>query len=492
MGIFAMINFPIVLEDSLDSPLYKQLATALRKAISDGKLAAGQMMPSTRELSARLGISRFTVIQSFDLLTSQGYLQTGRGSGTYVSRQPPGGCSADHQSTTEQPLVASQADSADLRLSGFARRVMHQENVTLFSALNYGAPADEHLPLKSWRQLTLKQMRSGTIEHFSDPLGYRPLRESIAGYLNRARSVSCSPDQVVVFSGPSSSFDFIARLLIDEGDSVAMENPGFRHGRRLFQAHGARVHDVEVDEDGIRVDKLTDINRALRLVYVTPSHQDPTGFVLSLPRRLDLLEWARRSGALILEDDFDKEYRYATRPVPALQALDKNDCVIYVSSFWRVLFPIVRTSFAVFPDRLMDSVLRLRGMLEREVPVMEQRILSEFIEEGRLERHIKRMRSVYAVRRLALIRSLVRRFGRKVWLHKESSGLHLMVRFNIDLDDEEILARAEGSALPIVSTAAFYSGEGRKGEFIIPFGHLDAEHIENSVGELFNRLNTQN
>lgn len=480
-----MVDFPIILEDRPDVPLYQQLCDALRKGIIAGHLKPGQAMPSSRTLSSKLGISRFTVTRSFELLLSQGYLESAQGAGTYVSKNLPGNLPEDLHvgSFEEEP-------AHDLDLSDFTYRVLKEENVWLPGELNYAAPAIEHLPYKQWRQLMLKNLREPEeiLGHVNHPLGQENLRTAIAGYLSRSRSVNCQPDQVVIFAGPMASIDFIARVLINEGDVVAAENPGFRHARRMFAAHGAKVVPVPVDEEGLKVSELDEIEQKPKLICVTPSHHDPTGVVLSSARRIDLLEWAKRNGSIIVEDDFDHEYRYASRPVPALQALDKAGNVIYTASLWRVIFPLARITFAVFPQRLMNTVLRIREMLERDVPTLEQNTLAELINEGVLERHIRSMKPVYGSRRQALIEALVKNFGAKVWMFRESAGMHVLVRFRANVEDQTIIDAAQKVDFPLVSTAAYYIENPIKNEFIVPFGHLKEADIADGISRLAQEL----
>ncbi|HEY9783789.1 MAG TPA: aminotransferase class I/II-fold pyridoxal phosphate-dependent enzyme, partial [Candidatus Obscuribacterales bacterium] len=293
------MDFVLQLASDNNAPVYKQVSDALRQAILSGRLKPGEKLPSTRDLADSISVSRFTVIRSYEELVSQGYIQTTSGSGTYVNREIPK-LLEDFKDDGSQADVA--AGATDVELSSYGKRVLHSEeiepaNVELFAELNYGAPTMEQIPLNRWKEMLYKAMRFqdlSMVAYTSDPFGYYPLREAIAGYLIRSRSVRCSADRIVIFSGAQAGLDLMGRILIDEGDVVALENPGFPGARRSMLSHQAELVAVDVDENGFSVETLKRIDRPVRAVYVTPSHHDPTGVVLSLPRRLDLLRWADR------------------------------------------------------------------------------------------------------------------------------------------------------------------------------------------------------
>ncbi|HEY9784906.1 MAG TPA: PLP-dependent aminotransferase family protein [Candidatus Obscuribacterales bacterium] len=486
------MDIALTLEYKPGVPLYRQLAEALKECILSGRLKPGEFLPSTRDMAKMLGASRVTVVRSYEELVSQGFLIAATGRGTCVARRLP----EEAQRVAMQMHVHHDLlPERKLVLSKFGKRLMQQGCVRSGSAdlpeLNYGAPPSEHLPVTKWREMLLRYSR-GVNDHAEvfedeDPMGYRPLRDAIASYLSRARGVKCRAEQVAVFSGAQHALNLIARLLIDEGDSVVVENPGFPQAREQFALNGAEVIPVAVDECGLQVNELRELNDC-KAAYVTPSHQDPTGAVLPLERRTDLLRWARKTGAFIIEDDFDSEYRYGGKAVPALQGLDESESVIYLSTFWKVLFPLLPVGYLVVPHCLIPCVARAKLLTERTFPLLEQLALTDFIQEGHLERHIRRSRDVYAKRRQALIFALTTNFGKALFISKESAGMHVLVRFATTLSDDELLACAVKAEVPMVSTSDYYVDGERQGEFMIGFAAVDGEIIAEKVAALANLI----
>jgi GntR family transcriptional regulator/MocR family aminotransferase len=487
LEIAPMVDIPIVLDSASDKPIYLQLYEALRQAIADGQLKSGEPFPSTRDLSRKLGVSRHTVLKATELLVGHGYLESNNQTLKIIR-------SEDHQSQfVESPKVVTELPPN--ALSHFGHRVVDGRGPKLAAELNFGASPFEELPVDQWRKILLKHLRDGfnpiEFELVGDRLGYMPLREAIASYLNRFRSLRCHPDNVVIFSGPSSALDFVARLMIDPGDKVILENPGFQIARRIFIANGAEVVPIPVDSEGLIIDKLQDVDPGAKLIYLTPAHHDPTGAVLTMERRKALIEWSKRTGSFIVEDGFDSEYWYKMRPLPAIQGLDDNDCVIYLSSFWRALFPVSRVGFAIFPDRWMPIVQELKSMLEREVPVLEQKVITDFLLEGYMERHLRRSHRLYAHRRQEMIISLTKQFGSKVSMGKESGGMNLLIELNVDATEEEILAAARNAKLPLLSTREYYILDPVPKQFLLPFAHLDDEQILNAAKDFAAHLQPQ-
>jgi GntR family transcriptional regulator / MocR family aminotransferase len=468
-----MVDIPIVLDSTSEKPIYVQLYEALRHAISQGQLRAGEAFPSTRDLSRKLGVSRHTVLKATELLVGHGYLESNNQMLRVIR-------SEDHQT---QFLTQSKAvlDLPPQAVSRFARRVIENPGVKFPAELNYAASPFEELPVDQWRKILLKHLRDGfnpiDFEVVGDKLGYMPLREAVASYLNRFRSLRCHPENVVIFAGPTSALDFLVRLMVDPGDTVILENPGYLVARRAFSVAGANIVPAAVDDEGVIVDKLAEIAEEPKLIYVTPAHQDPTGAVLSMERRKALVEWSKRTGGFVVEDGFDSEYWYKMRPLPAIQGVDDNDCVIYLSSFWRALFPVSRVAFAIFPDRWMPAVRELKGLLEREVPVLEQKVITDFLLEGYMERHLRKSHRLYAHRRQEIIIALTKQFGSRVSMARESSGMNLLIELNLDKSEDEILDAARIANLPLVSTREYYIVNPVPRQFIVPFAHIDDAQI---------------
>jgi len=479
------MEFTLLLDPHSPVPYYQQIYAALRQNILTGQLVPHQRLPSTRALAQTLGVSRATVTQSYDQLLSEGYLQTVMGSGTYVCDQLP-------ETLLYAPeLAVTPAESPPiLTLSAYGQRLVDcaagpsSESNTPIS-FRYGRPALDQVPLGIWRQLLSRHCRRANwLDYATDPMGYAPLRQAIATYLTQARAVQCHPDQILITNGTQQALSLTTQILVSPGDTVALEEPSYLSARRIFASQGANLHPIPVDGEGLDVDTLAEATGPIRLVYVTPSHQFPTGAVLSLPRRLALLAWAQRQGALILEDDYDSEYRYGGRPIPALQGLGAGHSVIYLGTFSKVLFPSLRIVYMVLPPALVPIFHRAKWLADRQVPTLEQAVLSDFIAEGHLERHIRRMRSHYDQRRQAMVSALQTYFGARATILGENAGLHMMVRFQTTISDAELIARAEQVGVGLISAAPQYLGNSPGHEFIFSYTELDEAAIVSGIKQL--------
>ncbi|RTL39465.1 MAG: PLP-dependent aminotransferase family protein [Candidatus Melainabacteria bacterium] len=477
------MDFVINLEYRSSVPVYRRASDAIRKAIIEGRLKPGQTMPSVRDLSAGLQISRATVLKAFDDLQKQKYITTISGSGTYVCDPLPGEMfeqNLQNEDVAEiHPVSLSEYGQRVLDMAGYQRRRLEQ-----LAQLQFCGPPLELTPLSKWRQLLVRHCKLRDLAHLAharEPLGYPPLRDALSAYLHRARGVKYSPDLLVVFASQQFKLEVPARLLIDPGDLVAIEEPGYPDARMCFASHGAKLLNVPIDQDGLDVSYLEKISQPIKCVYVTPSHQDPTGIVMSLERRKWLLDWAARSNTLIIEDDYDSEYRYGNEQLPSLHGLDPAENVIYISSLWKVLFPMVRLGFLVLPKRLLHPVFLAKLQTERNLPLLEQFALTDFINDGYLEKHIKRTTAVYAKRRQALIQSLTRHCRETVVLPFETSGMHLLIQVQSRHSDRRIIDVAAEWGLSLMSTELYYSGVSEPGEFLMPFAHLDEKSLDESV-----------
>jgi GntR family transcriptional regulator/MocR family aminotransferase len=491
------MDFAITLDHNSKLPLYRQLYEAFRHLILGGRLLPGQHVPSTRSLACSLGISRATVVLSYEQLLSEGYLQTLPGSGTFVCHQLPENFS--QPTPTSHELQTDQFEESPIQLSAFGASLLNHQRFPFPESklpINFGQgqPALDAFPLKTWRQLLSRHCRSGDLimlGYSHDPLGHRPLREAIAQYLVQYRAVQCKADQILIVNGSQQALDLVARVLIKGGDHVALEDPGYLGARSVFLAHQAKLYPIPVDQSGMRIEDLaTQCSDKIKLVYVTPSHQFPTGAVLSLPRRLELLTWARQARALIIEDDYDSEFRYGGQPIPALQGLGQSGSVIYVGTFSKVLFPALRVGYLVVPQALVEVFARAKWLSDHQSPLLEQYTLTDFINEGYLERHIRRMRVLYAQRRQTLVQSLKRHFKEKVTILGEQAGLYLMVRFLTYLDNEEIISRAAQMGVGLINARSYYLKDTPSSEFILGYANLSEWEIQEGVCRLAQGLSS--
>lgn len=481
------MDFPIVLDSKSSEPLFIQLSKALKERIVSGGLAPGVALPPSRVLADSLKVSRGTVVKAYDDLIAQGYLESLTGSSTFVSRR----AQLDRESKTEADWNRSNRTDNRFKLSTDARKLMDMsvsEGTAGFQPeLNYGAPPSESLPLPQWKEVLTAQCRRQQPHHFDctpETLGSYKLRVEIATHLTRSKGLNCQPEQVVVFPGPQRALANVAKLLIDPGDNVVVEDPGFGGGRDTFVDRGARLIPVSIDQNGINVDRLEALEEPVKLVYVSPSFHDPTGTIMSLERRKALLEWASRRDAVIVEDGWDSDYVYTPPPIPSLQGLDREDRVIYLYSFWKVLYPLTTVGCAVVPLSLVPVFDRVKFLTERQSPILEHYALADFIKTGALSRHIKKTKVQYERRRRAMIEALYRVFKTNIEIPRQSAGLHLCVRFAPTLLRSGLLKAAEESTLQLISTKAYYSDVSRDDEFLTPFASLTVDEINERIETL--------
>jgi GntR family transcriptional regulator/MocR family aminotransferase len=351
-----------------------------------------------------------------------------------------------------------------------------------------GRPDWDTFPRQVWGRLTARQVRerSEQLASYGDPAGYRPLREAIATHLGQTRGVRCSAEQVVVVNGSQQGADLLVRLFLDPGDHAALEDPGYAGAALTLRAHGMTVRPVPVDDDGLDVSALPspDDPAAPRLVYVTPSHQFPTGATLSLPRRLRLLEWAARRGALIVEDDYDSDFRYSGRPLESLQGLDTHGVVAYVGSFSKALFPPLRVGFVVLPPRLVEPFVAAKWLADRQTATLDQQVLSDFIGEGHFERHLRRMRRLYQGRRDTLLRALRTHFGDTLTPGGDGAGLHLVGWLPAGEDATALSLEAARLGVAAPPLDPYYQGKVRRPGLMLGYAALDEVRIVEGIARL--------
>ncbi|HZS44528.1 MAG TPA: PLP-dependent aminotransferase family protein [Blastocatellia bacterium] len=488
------MDFAINLHSNNGSPLHRQLYDELRKAILTGRLITGERLPSTREMAQILGVSRSTVSHGYEQLLSEGYLETAIGSGTFVCRQLPDDLAKPASVKTSLSQNASAPKVVFSELGNFLTEhdLFEPPEPDLLINFRYGRPSFNDFPWEQWRRLLARYCRSGQneiLDYAPNPLGHLALREAIVKYLARSRAVRCDASQVIIVYGSQQALDLISRILVNRGDTVAMEDPGYLGTRRALEGQGAKVLPVPVDEFGLRTDYLArQKTLKCKFVYITPSHEFPMGVALSLPRRLELLAWAQTNSTMIVEDDYDSEFRYAGRPVPALQGLDQTGSVIYVGTFSKVLYPSLRLGYLVVPPHLTNIFAQAKWLADRHSPLLEQYALADFINEGHLERHIRRMRTIYNRRRNKLVEALTNHFDNRVEIVGENAGMHLVARLKTRFRDEEIVKRSAEASVRVFSTSIYYAGAAPKGEFIFGFANLSERKIQDGIRRLAKAL----
>jgi len=476
-------------ERARGTPLYRWLYEELRSAILSGHLRPGARLPATRDLAAQYGISRPTIVTAFEQLRSEGYVEGKMGSGTYVSETLP-----DELLQAPRAKTAAGTRRRGIPLSDYARRLRPLARAESRPARAFRAsqPALDAFPTSLWAQVAARRLRgvSARLLAGGEALGYRPLREAVAEYLNTSRGVKCTADQVLIISGVQQALDRTAHLLLNAGDPVWMEEPGYPGAAVVFRAVGARICPVPVDSEGLNLEagRRRFPRQRPRLVYVTPAHQFPLGVTMSLRRRLSLLEWARRSRTIIFEDDYDSEYRYSGRPIPALQGLDRAAVVIFAGSFTDVLFPSLRLAYLVVPSDMVDVFAAAESVSTHHPPLIDQAILCDFIREGHFARHVRRMRELYEERLSVLVDSARVRLGGLLEIPVVEAGLRTVGWLQGGIPAERAAQAAAKYDVEVVPLSRYAYGRSRLDGIVLGFAAVDARELRRGVEQLARAL----
>jgi GntR family transcriptional regulator/MocR family aminotransferase len=482
---------PVSLDAESSVPLHRQIYDGLRHAILDGQLKAGMRLPSTREMAAELGVSRNTVMNAFEQLLAEGYLQGRTGSGTFVSQALP-------EELLNTRTDARRAKSATQRVARKQLALSRRGELLARTAVNVsrppglsrafrpGSPALDVFPFEIWSRLTAHHWRRPRREllNYGEAAGFMPLRRAIAAHLGAARAVRCEPEQVIVVSGAQQALDLSARALLDPGDAAWIEEPGYVGARGALTAAGAELVPVPLDAEGLDVRAGARLRPDARLVYVSPSHQYPQGVTMSLGRRLSLLEWAGSSGAWILEDDYDSEYRYAGRPLAALQGLDREGRVIYIGTFSKVLFPALRIGYMVVPEHLVDAFSHARALVDRHSPTIEQAVLTDFLEKGHFARHIRRMRALYASRQAELVAALRDEASEWLEVSEAAAGMHLLCMLPEGIEDRLVSQVASAGGVEAQPLSGFHLTRPARGGLVLGYAAYDQQEIRQGAKKL--------
>ena len=496
MKQLAALTLP--LNSGSEVPYYIQLYDELRKSILQGALPAGIRLPSTRALAKQFSISRNTVTTAFDQLLAEGYLEGRAGSGTFVAGRLPEDLLTVHTKRRENP----PAPKREPRLSKCAKLMMQ----TPLSASVVGSVGEsgccrafkphlsavDEFPVEAWIKISARCWRRphSDLLGYGQAAGYRPLREQIAAYVKASRAVHCEPEQVIIISGSQQGLDLAARILVDPGESVWLEEPGYLGARAAFRSAGANLVPVPVDDEGLMVETGIALDRRARVVYVTPSHQYPLGATMSLCRRLALLEWAHRSSAWILEDDYDSEYRYSGRPLASLQGLDTQNRVIYIGTFSKVLLPSLRLGYLVVPPDLIEIFTCARGHADGHSPLVEQAVLAEFIAEGHFSRHIRRMRNLYEERQGYMVTALRQEAAGLLEVNATEAGMNLIGWLPEGVDDRAMALRAAEFDVDATPLSRHALEPMKRGGLLLGYAALSKREISQGARKLAKALIT--
>jgi GntR family transcriptional regulator / MocR family aminotransferase len=457
----------------------RALHQQLRAAIVEGRLQPGLRLPPTRSLAAACGVSRNTAVMTYDLLLSEGYLTTRRGAGTYVATALP------QAPDRKAPAVTP---ASDRRLNAFWRN--HPLMPEAFSSQAYaynfrlGLPETALFPFDAWRRVSARVLRSFSKSRvtYQSPQGSKALREAIARHVSLARAVACRAEDVIVTTGAQQAFDLLARVLITSGRTVvALEDPGYAPARAAFAAAGAKRVFVPVDEEGLIVERLP---RQAKVIYVTPSHQFPLGASMSMRRRAALLEFAQARGAVVIEDDYDGEFRFGERPLDALQTLDRAESVFYVGTFSKSMFPMIRLGFIVCPPWARSTLVTAKQFTDWHCAVLAQDTLAAFIAEGHLARHVRKMRPLYDERRAELLRGLQQDFDRWLIPLPSAAGLHLTAFAHRSVDAHALANRGRENGVRVTSLRPFYRSKPARQGLIFGYGAIETSAIREGLRQL--------
>ena len=457
------------------TPLYQQLYEQLCAQILRGELAANEPLPASRKLAEQLNVSRITVKAAYDKLTTEGFTITRQGAGTFVA---------------ELPLPPTQSQVVSPTLSRWAERVHDVPRSPVNNSkgmeidFGFGRIFPHQFPYDIWRKLLARYLSTDDtlLDRYGSAAGFEPLRRVLCDYLLRVRGIHCHPDQVVIVNGMQQAVDILARLFIEPGDEVVVESPGYVEAYRLFEVYGAQLRPIAVDQDGLPVEQLAQHSSA-RLAFVTPANQFPNGGTLPLPRRLQLLRWAQRNNAFILEDDYDSELRYDGRHVSALQTLDTENRVIYLGTFSKVLFPALRLAYVVLPPALAQPFLATKRLIDRGSPTLMQAAIADFILEGHFERHLRRLRATYGERRAQLAAALDHHLPDLSYTSTQA-GLHILLHLPVGMDEAAVVKSAEALNLGTYPASPYSLITEPAPALLLAFSSIDTNQIDAGIQRL--------
>ena len=471
--------------------LASQLYENLRQAVLRGQIRRGERIPSSRLLAEELGVSRNTVTSAYEQLLAEGYIESRVGSGTCVARSLP------------DELLSAGAGAVKVQKKRPRRHSLSSRGTMLSSRpvrvltvggrprpFASGLPDLHEFPFQTWARLMARHWRRPgyNLVGYGDPAGYKLLREAIATYLRGSRAVRCETEQIVIVSGSQQALDISARLLLDPGDTALLEDPGYPGARVALLAAGASLLRLPVDAEGANIHAIPVSSRKAKVAFVTPSHHFPLGVTMSIARRLALLEWAERTGAWILEDDYDSEYRYRGKPLPSLQGLDPAARVVYMGSFSKTMFPSLRLGFIVLPEELVEAFRRARSVIDGHSPMTEQAVLADFISEGHFARHIRRMRALYEQRQSALVEAAGRELGGLLEVHPSDGGMHLVGWLPYGADDVRASEKALRQGVYVRPLSSCSVARVRRGGLLLGYAALSVPQIREGVRKLADAL----
>jgi GntR family transcriptional regulator/MocR family aminotransferase len=459
-------------------PLYRQIYGWFRGAILSGQLPPGQSVPSTRSLALHLQVSRAPVLVAFEMLLAEGFLESRIGSGTRVSTSLPERADA-HRMDREE------AGQSQLPRTASGKPISRKWNRDdpwwrCTGAFRVGMPDTRHFPVNIWSSLMAHHARAPAPRTVG-PMGYWPLRVAICDYLRAARSVRCTPEQIMVVGGTQQALQVAARVLLRSRDEVWVEEPGCWGASNVLRSTGATLVPVPVDAEGMNVDEGMRRSPTGRVAYISPAHQFPTGCTMSPARRQALLDWAACNGAWILEDDYDSEFRYEGQPIPSLQSLDAAGRVIFLGTFGKVVAPAERIAYMVIPEDLVAPFREVRQAIDLALPALVQQVLAEFMQKGHFARHIRRLREIHSGQRRALIAAIWQSMDTDMTIAGTDAGLHLVGLLPPGVDDVNLGLHLAAAGISAVPLSTCYLGQPVEPGLILGYGSVDVDAIRGAT-----------
>ncbi|MCB0197725.1 MAG: PLP-dependent aminotransferase family protein [Anaerolineae bacterium] len=484
----------IQLDDQEAAPLYEQLYECLRTAIVEGQLNKGVRLPSIRDLSTLLQVSRNTVTNALDQLIAEGYLQSKPGAGTFVNDPLPDELlrvRADNHSATLPPPTTRQSSQRSTLISTSPQNweIGNLQN----PAFQYGLPALDHFPHTIWARLSARHHRDGLAHQFDFTAtvgGYRPLREAIVEYVQAARGVQCDVEQVIIVSGAHQAIYLAGMILLDPGDTILVEDPGFTSAHRTFRSVGAKLVPVPLDAEGMDLKRVPHSDVLPRVAYIKPSRQHPTGRTMTVERRLELIDWARRNNGWIIEDDYGSAFHYTQRPLPALQGLDTGHRVVYFGTFSKVMFPSLRLGYIIAPPDLIDKFMSLRSIVDSYIPTVSQVILADFMEQGHFTRHLRRMRQLYAERKEIFVKTVQNLWGDSLVLESTHAGTSVTAWLPDSVDDIGVQRLLAGQDITVMPVSPCYLTLPKRSGLLLGYAACNAEIIKAGLEQVKDVLTT--
>lgn len=466
--------------------MFRQVYKRLREAMLSGALRGGEKLPSTRDLAEQLGISRTVVLTAYDQLLAEGFAEGRRGSGTYVS-------SGIGSGPTASPPTASPGTSVPVRVSRFGKTAAEEWSRINFALQTprsglpydfaYGRSDLTSFPFAMWRRILLRcarKTRVAELDH-GHAAGSTALREAICAHVRRSRAVVCDASQIVVVNGSQQALDLIARVLTEPGDHVAFEDPSYQGTWEVLRSVGVHLLPITLDQDGLDPKRIPD---EARIVFVTPSHQFPTGVILPLARRLALLKWAKRRNAIVVEDDYDGEFRYEGHPLESLQGLDREGRVVYIGTFSRTVFSALRIGYLIAPKRLVQAFTAAKWLCDRHTATLEQATLAEFISSGMYERYLRRVRRQNSSRRKVLMAAIRTHLGNRVDVTGDGSGAHVVLWPRRRISEESVISKAAAHGVRVYGISAYCIGKPKQTGVMLGYSRMGEAQIREGIRRL--------